>query len=107
MAQEFGLEYYAVDAAHMLGIAAKDTEALKWNEEAIHLAETAKDVKARRWLGPLYNNTAWTYFDMGQYAEALKLFERDIEFRKQSGKTTPKSASHDGQQPRCIVTWEE
>ena len=85
MAQEFGLEYYAVDAAHMLGIAAKDKESLKWNEEAIQLAATAKDVKARRWLGALYNNTAWTYFDMGQFSEALKLFERDIEFRKQSG----------------------
>jgi len=86
LAQESGLEYYAVDAAHMLGIAAKGKESLNWNEEAIRLAEAAKDLKTRRWLGPLYNNTGWTYFDMGQYSEALKLFERDIEFRKQGGK---------------------
>ena len=84
VAQESGLENYAIDAVHMLGIAEKGQESLNWNLEAIRLAEAAKDPKARRWLGPLYNNTGWTYFDMGQYAEALKLFERDIEFRRQS-----------------------
>jgi tetratricopeptide (TPR) repeat protein len=85
LAQESGLEYYGVDAAHMLGIVTKAQESLRWNEEAMHLAEAAKDPKARRWLGPLYNNTGWTYFDMGKYAEALKLFERDLEFRKEKG----------------------
>ena len=82
LAQESGLENYAVDAAHMLGIAEKGQEALRWNKEAILLAEAAKDPRARRWLGPLYNNTGWTYFDLGEYSEALKLFESDIEFRK-------------------------
>jgi len=85
LAQEGGFENYAVDAAHMLGIAAKGKESLRWNEEAIRLAESAKEPRAKRWLGPLYNNTGWTYFDMGQYAEAMKLFERDIEFRKRRG----------------------
>ena len=85
LAQEAGLEFYAVDAAHMLGIAEKGEESLRWNEQAIRLAEAARDPKARRWLGPLYNNTGWTYFDMKQYAEALKLFERDIEYRKHNG----------------------
>jgi tetratricopeptide (TPR) repeat protein len=84
-AQDFGLEYYAIDAAHMLGIATKNEDSLKWNNEAIRLAEAAKDARGRRWLGPLYNNTAWTYSDMGKYAEALALFERDIEFRKKNG----------------------
>lgn len=84
VAQEAGLENYAIDAAHMLGIAAKGKESLEWNNEAIRLAEAARDPRARRWLGPLYNNTGWTYFDMGDYATALKLFERDIEFRKQN-----------------------
>ena len=84
-AQEFGLQYYAIDAAHMLGIATKNEESLKWNQEGIRLAEAATDARGRRWLGPLYNNTAWTYFDMGKYAEALAVFERDIEFRKQNG----------------------
>jgi tetratricopeptide (TPR) repeat protein len=86
LAQQSGLENYAVDAAHMLGIATKAEESLHWNKLAIEMAEAAKDPKARRWRGPLYNNTAWTYFDMGQYSEARELFQRDIEFRKQSGK---------------------
>src|SRR5262245_47915519 len=55
LAQESALEYYAVDAAHMLGIATKAQESLRWNEEAMRLAEAAKDPRARRWLGPLYN----------------------------------------------------
>jgi tetratricopeptide (TPR) repeat protein len=85
LAQESGLENYAIDAAHMLGIVEKGKESLAWNREGIRLAEEAKDPKARRWLGPLYNNTAWTYFDMGEYSEALELFERDIRFRKETG----------------------
>lgn len=88
LAQESGLENYAVDAAHMLGIAEKGDESLKWNHEAIRMAEAARDPRARRWLGPLYNNTGWTYFDQGDYSSALKLFERDIEFRKQTATNT-------------------
>jgi len=85
LAQDAGLEFYAVDAAHMLGIAAKDNESLKWNAEAIKLAEAAQDPKARRWLGSLYNNTGWTYFDMGRYEEALATFQTALEFRKKDG----------------------
>jgi tetratricopeptide (TPR) repeat protein len=72
----------------MLGIAEKGDESLKWNHEAIRMAEAARDPRARRWLGPLYNNTGWTYFDQGDYSSALKLFERDIEFRKQTATNT-------------------
>jgi len=85
IAEEAGLEFYAVDAAHMLGIVTKDEESLRWNEHSMKLAEAAKDPRARRWLGPLYNNTGWTYFDMGRYGAALQMFEKDIAFRKQGG----------------------
>ena len=86
LAQAAGLEFYAVDAAHMLGIVTKDEESLRWNEEAMKIAEDAKLPRTRRWLGPLYNNTGWTYFDMKRYPDALRLFEKDIEYRKQIGK---------------------
>ena len=85
LARKERLENYAIDAVHMLGIVEKGRESLGWNTEAIAMAEAATDPKARRWLGPLYNNTAWTYYDLREYGEALKLFERDIEFRKQGG----------------------
>jgi len=84
-ALDAGLEYYAVDAAHMLGIATKGDESLHWNEQAIRLAEAAKDARARRWLGPLYNNTGWTYADMGRYEDGLRMFERDFQFRTAGG----------------------
>jgi tetratricopeptide (TPR) repeat protein len=85
LAEDAGLEFYAVDAAHMLGIAAKGEESLRWNEEAIRISEVAKDPRARRWLGALYNNTGWTYFDMRRYDDALKMFQKDLAFRTPSG----------------------
>jgi tetratricopeptide (TPR) repeat protein len=67
----------------MLGIVTQGEEALRWNEEAIRLSEAAGDPRARRWLGPLYNNTGWTYFDMHRYDDALRMFQKDIALRKQ------------------------
>jgi tetratricopeptide (TPR) repeat protein len=86
LAQDAGLEFYAVDAAHMLGIATKGEASLHWNEEAIRMSEAAKDPRAQRWLGALYNNTGWTYFEMHRYDDALKMFQKDLAFRTQSGK---------------------
>ncbi len=77
-----GDEYLAVDAAHMLGIVESPAAAIDWNERAIRMAESASDPAARRWLGPLYNNLAWTYNDRGEHEKALALFERDIAFRE-------------------------
>lgn len=83
-----GEEDYAVDAAHMLGIAEPEAEVrLSWNLKALELAEQSP--KARRWLGSLYNNIGWTYADGRQYAEALALFERAVAFREEQGKPGP------------------
>lgn len=73
----------AIDAAHMLGIVYKGEESLKWNKRAIEMAEISKDENAKRWLGSLYNNTGWTYFDIGDYENALQLFEKNIVFHKE------------------------
>lgn len=86
LAQKAGLENLTIDAAHMMGIVTSGDESLQWNLRAMALAEAAKDPKARGWLGPLYNNTAWTYFDMGKYPEALALFERDVKLREANQK---------------------
>jgi tetratricopeptide (TPR) repeat protein len=74
-------EFYAVDAAHMLGIVHEGDAAIAWNERAMKMAEAASDPRARRWLGPLYNNLAWTYHELGRYKDALALFERDVRYR--------------------------
>lgn len=76
------LDYLAVDAAHMLAIAEHNPDVqLQWNETAIRYAETAIDPKAMQWLGSLYNNTGWSYHDKGDYAKALKTFEKGLVFR--------------------------
>lgn len=76
MAQELQEDFYAVDAAHMLAIVADPASSLDWNLRAIQMAEFSADEKARGWLGSLYNNTGWSYHDMGDYESALKIFEK-------------------------------
>ncbi len=71
-------EFYAVDAAHMLGIAAPPAERLGWNLKALALAEAATDPRARNWRASLYNNIGWTYFDNGNAATALDYWQKAL-----------------------------
>ncbi len=80
-------DFYAVDAAHMLGIVEKSEASLAWNLQAIAYAEQSDSPRARGWLGSLYNNTGWTYHDLGEYEKALNLFERGVIFRQTQGNT--------------------
>ncbi len=73
-----GLEYYAVDAAHMLGIVTKGDASIEWNEMALALAESADDPRARKWIEVLCNNLGWTYHGLGRHDEALKMFETQL-----------------------------
>jgi tetratricopeptide (TPR) repeat protein len=78
-------EFYAVDAAHMLGIAAPPGERLGWNLKALALAEAAVDARARGWRASLYNNIGWTYFDDGKAATALDYWEKALAARQTMG----------------------
>jgi tetratricopeptide (TPR) repeat protein len=78
-----GLDYYALDAAHMMAIAEPPERQLEWAERAMGLAEETQDERAGRWLGPLYNNTGWTYHDLGKYDRALELFEKSLAWRQE------------------------
>lgn len=78
-----GLDGYAVDAAHMLGIVEAPAEALKWNEKAMAYAEASDDEKAKKWLGALYNNVGWTHHDAGRFDAALDSFERGLVWRNE------------------------
>jgi len=92
-AYDFGLAHkldlYTIDAAHMLGIVDKGEESLNWNNIAIKLAEDSKDEKAKRWLGSLYNNTGWTYFDMKGYNKALDIFKKNVDWHTERGSKMP------------------
>lgn len=85
VAQSINADFYAVDAYHMLGIAAPPEERLEWNLIAIAYAEKSSDDRARNWLGSLYNNTGWTLFDEKRYEEALDLFQKALAHREQQG----------------------
>lgn len=88
LAKASGEDNLAVDAAHMMGIAEKGEASVKWNETAIELAERSDDEHAKGWLGSLYNNLGWTYFEMKNYDKALELFEKDIAWFDSRERTT-------------------
>jgi len=77
-ARAAGEDFLAIDAAHMLGIAAPPPERLDWNLEAVKLTERTSDARSRRWLASLYNNIGWTYHERRDYARALEYFEKAL-----------------------------
>lgn len=81
LAESNNEDFYKIDAAHMLGIASQPDLQLEWNLKAMELAEQTDNERAQKWLGPLYNNIGWTYFDMADYPEAMKYFNKSLEWR--------------------------
>lgn len=79
------LDYYAVDAAHMLAIVLRPEEQRGWAEKAIARAQSSTNDRARKWLGPLNNNLGWTHHDACRYAEALACFEAALEAFQKHG----------------------
>lgn len=80
LAKEKGMDYYGIDAVHMLAIAEEPGEALMWSDIAIGMIENTSDERAKKWAGPLYNNTGWTYHDKGEYDKAMSYFERCLDW---------------------------
>lgn len=89
------LDFYAVDAAHMLGIASPIEAQLEWNLEAIKIAEASEDPKAKKWSGSLLNNIGWTYFEQEKYDDALLTFRKCEDWFRRAEKT----------KQRQIATW--
>jgi tetratricopeptide (TPR) repeat protein len=77
-ARAAGEDFLAIDAAHMLGIAAPVQERLRWDLEAVAMTERSGDARSKRWLASLYNNIGWTYHERGEYAAALEYFEKAL-----------------------------
>ena len=71
--------FLAGDAAHMVAIA-DEGKMLEWTERGLALAESEAD--AAYWAGPLLNNLGWHYFEAGDHAKALEVFERALEVRR-------------------------
>ena len=84
IAMDAGQTFIAADSAHMAALVAGGREGfVDWTRRGIDLAEA--DQGARYWLGPLYNNLGWEYYDAGDYQEALNAFERQVTAREEDG----------------------
>lgn len=82
IAQKLKQDFYSIDAIHMLAVIATPLEAIQLNEEAILMAEDSEQELAKNWLGSLYNNLAWSYFDKKEFDKALSIFLRALKWRE-------------------------
>lgn len=78
LAQCNGDTFYAIDAAHMLGIAAPERERLDWDLRALDMTEQATEARSRRWLAALYNNIGYAYQERGDFATALVYYRKAL-----------------------------
>lgn len=75
--------YLAIDAAHMVAIAAPLEEQSRWHQLAMELAERSQDERVRGWLAPLYNNQGWTLFELGRLEEARQCQQKCLTWHEQ------------------------
>ncbi len=80
-----GEDFYAVDAAHMLGIIEAPDQQLRWNQKALEIAEQSADLRAQQWLGSLYNNIGWIYHARQQDEAALTFLQKALAWRTTQG----------------------
>jgi tetratricopeptide (TPR) repeat protein len=95
IASQLSEDFYAVDAIHMLAILASAQESLTLNLRALGVAESSAQAKTRNWLGSLYNNTAWSYHDLGDFQSALEMFRKAESWHGSKGQV----------KERRIATW--
>jgi tetratricopeptide (TPR) repeat protein len=77
-----GADFYRVDALHMLGIAAPSNERLRWNLEALAVADASRDERARGWRASLLHNIGWAYHERGEYATAVDYWKNALAARE-------------------------
>jgi tetratricopeptide (TPR) repeat protein len=75
LAEQEKFPRYAVDAVHMLAIAAPTPkEQIEWNLRGLKMVEA--DPSQKGWLNALYNNLGESYAKAGEYEKALDAFEK-------------------------------
>ncbi len=83
---EARLDVLAIDAIHMLVIAASKLEKkLEWTQVGIETAKNSEVEEARKWIGVFHNNKGWDLFDSQNYSEALVEFEACADFYQKMG----------------------
>jgi len=85
IAWDLGRDLHAIDAAHMLAIAAAPEERAGWCAKAMEIADQSSDPRARRWTGVLCHNQGLAHLDAAEYEKALDYFRKDLDFRRLHG----------------------
>ena len=81
-AQDAGQTFIAADSAHMAALVAPDLDGfVEWTDRGVELAEADAEGSGY-WLGPLYNNLGWAYYDTGAFEEAVEAFRRQVVARE-------------------------
>lgn len=97
----------AVDAAHMIAIVAgTPAEQIEWGRRGIEAAEASGE---ERWLGPLWNNLAGTYWENKQYDTALACYVKARDYHWRFSDETAKLFAdyHVGMTYRHLGQWDE
>ncbi|MBZ2197633.1 tetratricopeptide repeat protein [Occultella gossypii] len=100
LAEAAGLEALRIDALHMLALIAETPEAqVAANREALGIARTATDPRARRWEASLLNNLGCALVDAGDPGTALEVFRQAQQIRRDAGQ------AREEQIARWMVAW--
>jgi tetratricopeptide (TPR) repeat protein len=84
-ARNAGLDALAIDALHMMAfVDTAPADQLRWNREALALAESSTQPKARAWRASLRNNIGHALQQQGRKEEALAEFQRALALREQT-----------------------
>ncbi|MDP2773587.1 MAG: tetratricopeptide repeat protein [Nocardioides sp.] len=80
-----GSDALHIDALHMLALVAEPEEQSALHEEALRMAQTSRDLRARDWDATLLNNIAMAHADAGEWRDALASFELALSSRERQG----------------------
>ena len=86
LAQDGKLDALAIDALHMMAfVDTAPEDQLEWNHKALALVQSSSQQEAKKWEGPLRNNTGYALHLLGRYEDALLEFELALAARKRDG----------------------
>lgn len=80
-----GSDALHVDALHMLALVAAPEEQSALHEEALRIARSSRDPRARDWDASLLNNIGMAHADAGEWRDALASFELALSSRERQG----------------------
>jgi tetratricopeptide (TPR) repeat protein len=90
IARGASLDALAIDALHMMAfVDAAPDDQLRWNREALQIAERSTQRKAQAWQAALRNNVGHALQRQGRHEEALAEFRRALVLREQMPQQRP------------------